>query len=111
LEGSKITIYATGVGPMTFVGPYAVTNSPVEVLIDGFLAPGIAAVFGPVAGLPGSVYQISVYVPQPSLYGAINNNFTSVHLASQSAVTFLMNPLAVGNGAMSQAGLGISVIH
>jgi uncharacterized protein (TIGR03437 family) len=111
LEGSKITIYATGVGPMTFVGPYAVTSSPVEVLIDGFLAPGIAAVFGPVAGLPGSVYQISVYVPQPSLYGAINNNFTSVHLASQSAVTFLMNPLAVGNGAMSQAGLGISVIH
>jgi uncharacterized protein (TIGR03437 family) len=111
LEGSKITIYATGVGPMTFVGPYAVTNSPVEVLIDGFLAPGIAAVVGPVAGLPGSVYQISVYVPQPSLYGAVNNSFTNVYLPPQSAVTFVMNPLAGSDAAKSQAGLGISVIH
>jgi uncharacterized protein (TIGR03437 family) len=47
MEGAKITIYATGVGPMTFSGGFAVTGAPVEALIDGFLAPGIAAVLGP----------------------------------------------------------------
>jgi len=111
LEGSKITIYATGVGPMTFVGPYAATSSPVEVVVDGFLAPGIAAVFGPVAGLPGNVYQISVYVPQPSIYGAINGSFKNVYLPSESAVTLVMNPIPAAGSAMSQAGLGISVSH
>src|SRR5262249_55464826 len=48
LEGSKITIFATGVGPMSFDEPFAVTKSPVEVLIDGFLCPGIAAIYSPV---------------------------------------------------------------
>ncbi len=109
LEGSKITVFATGVGPMTFTGPYAVTGSPVEVLVDGFLAPGIAAVLGPAAGLPGNVYRISVYVPQPSISAASNSYFTNFHLPAQSAVTLLMNPLQ--NGAQSQAGLGISVTH
>ncbi len=111
MEGAKITIYATGVGPMTFSGGFAVTGTPVEVLIDGFLAPGIAAVLGPVPGLLGQVYQISVKVPQPSTYG---NNFLNFHLPAQSALTFIANSLptsgGIGNWA-SQAGLGISVTH
>jgi uncharacterized protein (TIGR03437 family) len=118
LEGSKITIYATGVGPMTFVGQYAVTNLPVEILIDGLLAPGIAAVSAPVAGLPGNVYQISVSVPQPYLVAHQNPAYLNVHLPSQSALTLVMNPDSVfSNGILvstigtSQAGLGISVSH
>jgi uncharacterized protein (TIGR03437 family) len=110
-EGSKITIYATGVGPMTFSGGFAVTGAPVEVLVDGFLAPGIAAVLGPVPGLPGEVYQISVKVPQPSAYGG---NFLNFHLPAQSALTFVANSQPISGGIgdwASQAGLGISVTH
>ena len=110
-EGAKITIYATGVGPMTFSGGFAVTGTPVEVLIDGFLAPGIAAVLGPVPGLPGEVYQISVKVPQPSTYG---NNFVNFHLPAQSALTFVANSQPTSGGIgdwASQRGLGISVAH
>ena len=65
---------------------------------------GIAAVWGPVAGLPGNVYQISVYVPAPSL-NPVNPNLIGFHLPAQVAVTFEMD------GAKSQAGLGISVSH
>jgi uncharacterized protein (TIGR03437 family) len=111
MEGSKITIYATGVGPMTFSGGFAVTGVPVEVLIDGFLAPGIAAVLGPVPGLPGDVYQISVKVPQPATYVG---NFANFHLPAQSALTFIANsepPSGAIAGWASQAGLGISVTH
>jgi uncharacterized protein (TIGR03437 family) len=114
MEGSKITIYATGVGPMTFSGGFAVTGAPVEVLIDGFLAPGIAAVLGPVAGLPGNVYQISVKVPQPSTYGTVNGSFLNFHLPAQSALIFVANSQPISGGIgdwASQAGLGISVTH
>ena len=112
MEGSKITIYATGVGPMTFSGGFAVTGAPVEVLVDGFLAPGIAAVLGPVPGLPGNVYQISVKVPQPSTY--VNSSFANYHLPAQSALTFVANgqPTSGGIGDWaSQVGVGISVTH
>ena len=112
MEGSKITIYATGVGPMTFAGGFAVTGAPVGVLVDGFLAPGIAAVLGPVPGLPGNVYQISVKVPQPSTY--VNSSFANYHLPAQSALTFVANgqPTSGGIGDWaSQVGVGISVTH
>lgn len=105
LEGAEITLFVTGVGPMTFSGPYAVTAAPVTVDIDGFGAPGIAAILVPVAGLPGNVYQISVYVPQPSLYANQNPNLKDFHLPPQVALTFLVN------GAKSQAGVAISVTH
>ena len=105
LEGSKVTIFATGVGPLTFQQGYAVTKSDLAVLIDGFWANGIDAVFAPAPGLPGNVYQVSVYVPQPSLMAAQNPNLTGFHLPPQVAVT-----LEIG-GAKSQAGLSISVTH
>jgi uncharacterized protein (TIGR03437 family) len=113
-EGSKITVLATGVGPLTFDGPYAVTNSPVEVLVDGFLAPGIAARYGAVAGFPGNVYQISVYVPQPSAYLSIDRDYRNFHLPSQSALILVVNPEADLSGVLglrSQAGVGISIAH
>jgi uncharacterized protein (TIGR03437 family) len=61
--GEPFTVYATGVGPVSFTDGYAVTAYPVAVLVDGWYCNGIAAVMGPVDGLPGSVYRISMYMP------------------------------------------------
>ncbi len=94
--GDLITICATGVGSMTFNNGYAVTNSTVNVFVGGYYALGSAAVLGPVAGLPGDVYQISVYVPA----GA---NQQSVVLPPQVAVTLIVN------GFTSQTGLAVAV--
>jgi uncharacterized protein (TIGR03437 family) len=104
-EGAPITICATGVGPVTLDGGFAVTASPVSVYIDGFYADGIAATLGPRAGLPGSVYQISVYVPKPSDYAASNPNLQNFVMPPSVAVTLEVN------GAKSQAGLALSVSH
>ncbi|HYW48918.1 MAG TPA: hypothetical protein VE959_39005 [Bryobacteraceae bacterium] len=60
---------------------------------------------GPVAGLPGSVYQISVYLPRPSDYASINPNLTGFVMPPSVAVTMEVN------GAKSQAGLALSVSH
>jgi uncharacterized protein (TIGR03437 family) len=90
--GSAINIFATGVGRIGFVGPYAVTAAPVNVFIGGYYADGIGATLGPVAGLPGNVYRIGVYVP--------------------NAVTRFPPRLLVQmevNGAYSQFGLALSV--
>jgi uncharacterized protein (TIGR03437 family) len=104
-EGSPITICATGVGPIRFDGGYAVTASPVNVDIGGFYANGIAAKEGPVAGLPGNVYQISVYVPRPSDFAAGNPNLKNFVMPPVVAVSLEVN------GARSQAGLALSVTH
>jgi uncharacterized protein (TIGR03437 family) len=63
--GDQITLYATGVGPVTFTDGYAVTASIPAVFIDGFYCYGVAAVMGPVQGFPGSVYQLSIILPNP----------------------------------------------
>jgi uncharacterized protein (TIGR03437 family) len=104
-EGDEITIYVTGMGPMTFDHGYAVTDTPVVVAVDGFYANGIAAVLGPVDGLPGEVYQISVYVPRPSDFAGQNPNLKG----------FIMPPMvgvqiSVG-GATTQPGISMAVAH
>jgi uncharacterized protein (TIGR03437 family) len=65
-RGDKITLYATGVGPVSFTNGYAVTANPVSVYIDSYYCDGVAAVMGPVSGFAGSVYQLTVYVPSPT---------------------------------------------
>lgn len=71
VPGTPIAIFATGVGQVSNVGPYAVTDQPVAVFADGFYVSGIAAVMKPVPGLPGMVYEISVYAPDlAKLFGA-----------------------------------------
>jgi uncharacterized protein (TIGR03437 family) len=104
-EGDPITICATGVGSMTFDHDYAVTDAVVDVRVDGFSAAGIAAVLGPVPGLPGDVYQISVYVPHPADFAASNPNLRDFVMPPQVAVTLIVN------GAASQAGIALSVGH
>jgi len=51
-----------------------VTASPVYVYIDGFFADGIAAILGPVSGLPGNVHQIGVYMPNPAALASSSPN-------------------------------------
>jgi hypothetical protein len=70
-----------------------VTGYPVNVTIGGFYANGVAAVMGPVPGFPGSVYQITVYVPNPA-------GFT---LPALAAVVMQID------GVVSQNGIAISI--
>ncbi len=65
--GDRITVFATGVGPVSFTNGYAVTEFPANVYIKGIFCAGVAALMGPVSGFPGNVYRITVYVPQFSV--------------------------------------------
>ncbi len=64
--GSAITILATGIGAYTLAGQYAVAALQPSVFAGGVYADGIAASMAPVAGLPGMVYTLGVYVPNPA---------------------------------------------
>ena len=90
-RGERITIYATGVGPVSFTGGYAVTQYPSNVFVDGIYCNGVAAVMGPVAGFHGDVYQQTVYVPD---------------MAASGPLVGLILEL---NGVKSQYWLGISI--
>lgn len=99
--GEQITVFATGVGPMTFTQCCAVTDSPVNVYINGIYCDGVLAIIGPVNGLPGSVYQITVYVPNPAvLFPNLNPPFVFPPLDR----IYLQV-----NGASSQANITISI--
>ena len=102
-EGAPITIFATGVGTMTFDQGYAVTDTTVNVWVDGFSAAGIAAVLGPVDGLPGDVYQISVFVPHPADFAASNPYLKDFKMPPAVAVNIGVR------GIKSQGGISLSV--
>ncbi|MGA2115132.1 MAG: hypothetical protein ABSH56_10340 [Bryobacteraceae bacterium] len=108
--GSAINIFATGAGAYTLSGPYAVTALAPSVFVGGFYADGIAAVVGPVAGLPGNVYQISVYVPNPA---GLNPDLRNNPIPPQQGVTLVMGPVNPpnfeGSSMISQPGLVLNV--
>ena len=91
--GDRITIFATGVGPVTISQGSAATELPVSVFVDGYAATNVAAATGPVDGLPGIVYLITVTVPSPP-----NFQFPP-----------LVGVLMQINGVNSQNGLAISI--
>jgi uncharacterized protein (TIGR03437 family) len=101
--GSIVTIFATGPGPITMAGPFAVTQTVPAVFIDGFYADGVDAHFGPVAGLPGSVYQLRVIVPDPSQYANINPNLAGFKMPPQVSVQMLIGDV------YSQQGISLCV--
>jgi len=101
--GDKITVFATGVGPVSFVDVYAVTEFPGYVFIDSFFCDGVAAVMGPVAGFPGSVYQLSIFVPDPAAMVAGNPNLLNFTFPAQVGVVLQID------GASTQNGLAISI--
>ncbi len=101
--GDKITIYATGVGPVSISDGFAVTASPVSVYVDGFYCNGVAAVIGPVAGFPGNVYQLTVTVPNPASMAATNPNLQNFVFPPQVGIILEIA------GASSQYGLSVSI--
>ena len=111
--GSAITIFATGAGPYTLSAGYAVTALTPAVFIDGFYANGIASVMSPVAGLPGNVYQIGVFVPDPATLVAQNPNLLNFKMPAQVAVRLTIgtvNSLNPENsGYISQPGIVLNV--
>ena len=87
--GDQITIFATGVGPVSVTQGNAVTQFPVTVFIEGNAATNVAAAFGPVDGLPGNVYQITVTVPSAAPGTAYNPYFNMLvdGVFSQNEIT------------------------
>jgi uncharacterized protein (TIGR03437 family) len=101
--GDKIVVYATGVGPVSFNLGYAVVAFPADLYIDGFHCDGVAAVMGDVAGFPGAVYQLMVWVPDPAAMAATDPNLLNFTFPSQVGVILTID------GASSQYGLAISI--
>ncbi|HWF11252.1 MAG TPA: SBBP repeat-containing protein [Bryobacteraceae bacterium] len=101
--GEKITVFATGVGPLSFTDCCAVTQFPVNVFIDGFYCNGVAAGMGPAAGFPGDVYKITVFVPNPADLVANNPNLRNFRFPPLVGLTMQIN------GFASQNGIAISI--
>jgi uncharacterized protein (TIGR03437 family) len=101
--GDPITVFATGVGPVSFTQGYAVSQYPVNVFVDGFFADGIEAFMGPVQGLPGNVYQIQVFVPNPATLVSANPNLQGFVFPPLVGVTLVIN------GVTSQYGISFSI--
>lgn len=91
--GSHITLYVTGVGPVSFTNGYAVTATLVAVFIDGFYCDGVAAIMGPVKGFAGSVYQLTIIAPNPP----VNTNLAGFGVLLQLG------------GGISQNGITVSI--
>ena len=79
------------------------TQFPVNVLIDGFYSNGVAAVMGPVNGFPGSVYQITVYVPNPATLVENNPNLANFQFPPSTSVVMQID------GINSQHNLTMSI--
>jgi uncharacterized protein (TIGR03437 family) len=111
--GSAITIFAAGAGEYTLSNGYAVTAQTPAVFIDGFYANGIAAKIGPAPGLPGNVYQLSVYVPNPATLVNNDPDLGSFSFPAQSGIQLVMgtpNALNFANSPMaSQNGIFINI--
>jgi uncharacterized protein (TIGR03437 family) len=111
--GSAITIFATGAGQYTLSDGYAVTAQTPAVFIDGIYCNGIAATIGPVDGLPGNVYQLSVLVPDLATLVKNNPDLKNFKFPPQSPIRLVMGPsnsLNFANSQMvSQNGIFINI--
>jgi uncharacterized protein (TIGR03437 family) len=105
--GSAITIFATGAGAYTLSGGYAVTSQFPTVLIDGFYCNGISATIGPVEGIPGDVFRLSVYVPDPAVLAQNNPDLKNFNFPAQSGIQLLMGPTS--SQLVSQNGVFINI--
>ena len=101
--GDRITIFATGVGGVTFDQGYAVTHSEVSVLVNGLYCAGIGAFMGPAEGFPGDVYKLTVYLPSLTTLVANNPGLANLKIPAQLGVILRID------GAPSQNGLAISI--
>ena len=83
------------------------------VFIDGFYANGIAAFLGPVAGFPGDVYRLGVFVPDPAKLAYQNPNPVDFKMPPQVGVRLVMGPVTWWNpensAMISQPGIVLNV--
>ncbi len=111
--GSKITIFAAGQGQYSTTNGYAITSETPAVFLDGFYCNGIGATVGPVNGLPGNVYQLSVYVPDPATLANNNPNLKNFTYPAQVSIQLVMGPPNssnfVNSQMVSQPGILINV--
>jgi hypothetical protein len=91
------------VGSVSFREGYAVTQFPADAYVDGFHCDGAAAVMGSIPRFPGTVYQLTVYVPNPASMVASNPNLLNFKFPPQVGVVLQIN------GVTSQNGLAISI--
>ena len=105
--GSAITIFIAGQGTYTVTDGYAVTPQPPSAFIDGFYCNGIAATAGPVDGLPGNVYQLSVFVPDPAVLAQNNPDLKNFRFPPQSYIQVWMGP--TNAPMLSQTGVFINI--
>jgi hypothetical protein len=103
VPNTPITIFATGVGQVSNVGPYVVTDQTVAVFIDGFYVSGIAAVMKPIPSLPGDVYEISVYAPDLAKLFSANPDVHNPVIPTELPVTLFIG------AAKSQFGVAMWV--
>lgn len=107
--GSAFTLFAAGAGPYTLVNGYAVTAQTPSVFVAGFYCKGIAAIMGPVNGLPGNVYQLSMYVPDLATLVADNPDLKNFHFPAQSSLRLAMGDPNSPNYLSSQDGIYINI--
>ena len=99
--GAAISVFATGVGPISTIQGYAVSQYPVDVYIAQILCDGIEAFTASVPGFPGNVYQIQVFVPSRAEL--------AVFSAPQKTYPSLLLLNMIVNGIPSQSGIAFSV--
>jgi uncharacterized protein (TIGR03437 family) len=103
--GQAITIFATGVGPISYDGPYAVAQFTPQVFIDAFYATGIAAFTGPAPGLAGNVYQLKITIVDPANFASANPDLKNYKYPPQAAIVLR------SNGISTQTGIAISIAY
>jgi hypothetical protein len=90
--GDQITIYATGVGPVSSAKGNAVTSPPASRVDRQHQYPRVATTFGPVTGFLDSVYKRTTIISCPAGH----------HVSPSSIVLNL-------DGVVSQNGLSIYI--
>jgi uncharacterized protein (TIGR03437 family) len=111
-SGSAITIFVAGAGQYTLSDGYAVAALMPSVFVDDFYCYGIAASIGPVSGLPGNVYQLSVYIPDLAALASNNADLKNFVFPAQSAIQLVMGPVTQGffsSPIISQGGIFVSI--
>jgi len=100
--GSAITIFMAGAGQYTLSNGYAVAAETPAVFVYGIYCDGIAATIGPVQGLPGNVYRLSVYIPNPAVKFPAQSSLQVV-MGSSNSLNFANSPM------VSQSGVFVSI--
>ena len=112
--GSAITIFVAAPGQYTLSNGYAVTALMPAVFLDGGIyCNGIAAIIGTVNGLPGNVYQISVYIPTAAALALNNPDLAGFVYPAQTGIQIAMGPATpaafISSPMASQAGIFVSI--